>query len=332
MLTLATPAVVGVAFGKAILIGEHAAVEGHMAIALPLREQSLTIRFGESLEESAEQLSGWDKAWSLTMSRTPVPLPTEERRRLTQTLQLAAELISRELAHPLSLELFRPQRIEIISELPLGAGMGGSAALSAALVRALVNSQKKTLPTERIAFLANELDAVFHGRASGLDAAAVVSESLLSFTKSEGPKPIRNKTGFWVLLIDTIERTPTREMVQRVAQLRTIKPALVDQLMKQLGQLSCQARHHLECGELLRLGEDLNQAHAALADLGVSTPSLDACVEAMRDAGALGAKLTGGGGGGLALGIFASRPEIHRFAAWSDSRHYLTFVGPSENP
>lgn len=335
MVSLVPAGVSGRASGKAILIGEHAAVEGHMAIALPLREHSLTIQFGECLEggdEYDDAREGWDKAWGLELCQTVVPLPPEERSRLTQTLQLALQLLAGELGARLDLMKFRPQRIDIISELPLGAGMGGSAALSAALVRALLSSRHgKAVQPEQVAYYANELDGVFHGRASGLDAAAVVSENIISFTKANGAFPVQNKKSFWLLLIDTQERTPTREMVRRVADLRAREPEMVESRLNALGGLSQLVRGHLESGDLLLLGERLNQAHELLKDLSVSTPALDECVSSMRQAGALGAKLTGGGGGGLALGVFASRPALPLAGKWSDARCYLTFVPSSEN-
>ncbi|MEY2987691.1 MAG: hypothetical protein RJB13_1212 [Pseudomonadota bacterium] len=336
MVSLVNAGVSGRASGKAILIGEHAAVDGHMAIALPLRDQTLSICFGESLEgfeRTQLSLDDWNKAWSLVLNQTSVALPVEERGRLTQTLQLALSLLADELGGQSDLLAFCPQRIDILSGLPLGAGMGGSAALCAALIRALLSARyREGVPAGKVAFFANELDGLFHGRASGLDAAAVVSDSIISFTKASGSTPVRNVSGFWILLVDTQERTPTRDMVHKVAQLRVAEPSLVETRMSSLGRLAVQVRSHLEAGELLHLGEQLTRAHELLVDLGVSTPALDDCVTALLNAGALGAKLTGGGGGGLALGVFASRPALPLPGRWHDARCYLTFVPASENP
>jgi len=275
MVNLLTAGVSGQASGKAILIGEHAAVDGHMAIALPLRDQTLTVRFGDSLEScelNSASTEEWNKAWNLVLRQTNVSLPVEERARLTQTLQLALKILAGELGVDLNLKNFMPQRIDIISELPLGAGMGGSAALSAALIRALLSSRSDAhVASDKVAFYANELDGVFHGRASGLDAAAVVSDSIISFTKTSGAEPVRNKCGFWVLLVDTQERTPTREMVSKVAQLRRAEPALVEQRMRRLGELAWQVSSHLKAGDLLLLGEKLSGAHELLKGL-VSLP------------------------------------------------------------
>jgi mevalonate kinase len=325
----------GRACGKVILIGEHAAVDGLPAVALPLRAQTLTVRFGEKIiSEERNGESGaelWPQAWTLFMSDTHVQLPPEERVRLTQSLDLGLRILLEQEAAEDLLNKYVPQRIEIFSQLPLGAGMGGSAALSAALLRALAVALGQSRTSAEIALFANRLDGFFHGRASGLDAATVVADGIITFMKDKGAQAVRNARGFWLLLVDTRERTPTRTMVHRVAQLRACHPDIVDSNFSLIGDLSARVIQNLESGDLLGLGENLNAAHTALQALQVSTPKLDACVTELRKSGALGAKLTGGGGGGLALGIFASAPPVPFSSAWKEYPHYLTFVPADEN-
>ncbi len=331
---LAVPGIYGQACGKAILIGEHAAVAGFAAIALPLKAQKLTLQFGEPLEsinDGHENIEGWKQAWSLFIGDAGVPLPSEERTRLTKSLELGLKLLAPNDVVRSNLASFDPQKIEIHSQLPLGAGMGGSAALSAAMLRALSQALGIEKTSLEIASFANELDGVFHGRASGLDAATVVSDGIIRFKRGEGAQRIANKKPFWLLLVDTQERTPTRTMVQRVAELREKDSQRVEHHFSLIGLLSERARQNLQLGQLSELGENLNTAHESLQALGVSTNKLDSCVVGLRQAGALGAKLTGGGGGGLALGLFASQPKIPISTEWGDAPHYLTFVPADES-
>lgn len=324
----------GKACGKAILIGEHAAVAGFQAIALPLQSYFLTVEFCDPLalgEQLQAKGDGWTQAWSLFMGETHVSLPMEERKRLTESLQLGLKLLLPQDVSRADLSFYLPQRIEIRSQLPLGAGMGGSAALSAALLGALSNALGLEKSAAEIAALANELDGVFHGRASGLDTNTVVARGIISFQRDRGVQPVQNKRGFWLLLVDTRERTPTRVMVQKVAELNATSPQLVHDHFERIGALSEDVRQDLQSGNLLSLGEHLNRAHESLQALGVSTAKLDECTRALRAGGALGAKLTGGGGGGLALGIFAAQPSVPFSAAWRDAPHYLTFVPADEN-
>lgn len=339
---LANPQTLGMACGKVILVGEHSAVDGFPAIALPLKSQTLQVRFGEPIDSIAGPLatndkiydvSRWNACWSLSIEGREVLIDEQERARLTKSLALAYDLMSELLPSGRRSELekfahscFPLQRIYIESKLPLGAGMGGSAALSAALIRALNGALGCRLANDSIARLANELDGVFHGRASGLDAATVVSDSVICFEKAKGSRKISNLKGFWLLLIDTGDRTSTRDMVRRVAELRERDPQLVTGCFKKLGALTLGCELALEKGELLTLGSILNEAHTCLQSIDVSTPRLDACVHHLRHLGALGAKLTGGGGGGLALGIFENPPDLQLNHAWSHAPHFLTFV------
>jgi mevalonate kinase len=333
---LASPGTSGHACGKVILVGEHAAVDGHPAIALPLKSQSLMVRFGEALEtltgtdveQQKTPAQQWNQCWSLSFEGTPQVLSEGERTRLTHTLELALCLLTKEEK---SLSSFSPQGILIDSHLPLGAGMGGSAALSSALLRALAQALNLKLDAQQIAQLANELDGVFHGRASGLDAATVVADGIIRFQRGYGSRAFPNARGFWLLLIDTGQRTPTREMVSRVADLRVQEPKRVNECFAALADLASKCEESLSRGELAELGSVFNQAHAQLQRLDVSTALLDDCVSDLRAAGALGAKLTGGGGGGLAFGLFDSQPSLPLNQRWSRFGHFLTFVPADKN-
>jgi mevalonate kinase len=301
-------------------------------LALPLKDQSLEISFGETFSSDSRKESGeatemqfavWNRCWTLSINDRIQILPEHERTRLSRSLELALQLL---LRRQVSLSDFTPQFVRIRSRLPLGAGMGGSAAVSAALLRALASGLGQSLSSHDIAALANELDGVFHGRASGLDAATVVADSIIRFQKERGSHPVFNKKGFWLYLVDTVGRTPTREMVARVAALRAQNPDLVSRKFAALGQLAEDCEQDLRSGNLKSLGEHLNQAHDCLGAIGVSTLQLDKCVSDLRSAGALGAKLTGGGGGGLALGLFENQPRLPLNDSWADCPHFLTFV------
>lgn len=318
----------GESCGKVILIGEHAAVAGHPAIALPMKSQWLRVRFCAPEFSSARKLLEWSSCWSLVMENRVITLSENEKVRLTRTLELALKMLTQE---SLNLSTFAPQPIEIESCLPLGAGMGGSAALSAALVRAVAHALEIELSRAQISKFANELDGIFHGRASGLDAATVVSDSIIRFQKGMEIAPVRNKTGFWLLLIDTGDRTPTRHMVERVASLRAREPEMVERCFLSLADLARACENSLRGGDIPMLGTCLNQAHAYLRELCVSTRALDDCVTHLRDAGAVGAKLTGGGGGGLALGLFAHKPQVPFHKSWEFASHFLTFVPADKN-
>ncbi|EPI45123.1 GHMP kinase protein [Gardnerella vaginalis JCP8151A] len=84
---------------------------------------------------------------------------------------------------------------------------------------------------------------------------------------------------------------------------RDLNPHAVDAMLEQLGKIAISAQDDLELGQPLEIGLKMSLAHKILAQLGVSTPLLDELVSAACKSGALGAKLTGGGGGGCVIAL-----------------------------
>ncbi len=88
----------------------------------------------------------------------------------------------------------------------------------------------------------------------------------------------------------------------------------------------------LHVGDLVRVGELLNASHASLRDcFAISTPAVEATVERLRDAGAIGARIVGGGFGGHVLGLFepgARPPEGSLAVEPGPGAHLLVSEGP----
>jgi mevalonate kinase len=91
-------------------------------------------------------------------------------------------------------------------------------------------------------------------------------------------------------------------------------PEPYNQIFRSIGQLAINARAALEKGDVISLGPLMNKNHALLQDLDVASPDLDKLVLAAREAGALGAKLSGGGRGGniIALPLENRATEIKK--------------------
>jgi mevalonate kinase len=230
-----------------------------------------------------------------------------------------------------ALETFEPQFIAVRSDIPLGAGMGGSAALSAALLRTLLLAAGKSDVSEQTFLqVANHMDGAFHGSASGLDVAAVSAAGPIVFERGRAPEKLRVGREFWLVLVDSGFRSPTIDMVGRVAAAKDVRPQLVDAMLERLGCLVRGARAEIQSGNCEAVGAAMNEAHGVLANLGVSHPALDAIAEDLRLMGALGAKLTGAGGGGLVLGLFLEAPAASSLSVFGDRGVYVTRVLKSE--
>jgi mevalonate kinase len=306
------PAAKGQAAGKVILMGEHAVVYGFPALAMALPDVRLTVE----VVKPAHSLSHWEQGVEISLGNNPLEVPLASRRQVVAAFEKAMQAV--EPAFVLAHHPVKVLRIQ--SDIPLGAGMGGSAAMSTAFLRYALEAHGERWASEKVSFFANEIDALFHGKASGLDAAAVSSDGVICFQRGKSIEMVPLAKPFWIFLHDTGERQATSAMVELVARQLEKTPVFVQRLLDNLGELTVRARAHLLQGELAALGHCLNLGHESLCSLGVSTGATDACVEKMRAHGALGAKLTGAGGGGLVLGLFETPPQ-----------NLLPYFGTSKN-
>ena len=256
----------GQGHGKLILCGEHAVVYGHPAVAFAV-----------------------DLATSVTLEARPGPTAIDGAAadaRLTEALRLV-----------LPAEGFC---VRVASSVPVGRGMGSSAALAVALVRARAALDGTTLDDDATYAAAMPCERVFHGNPSGLDVAVSVRGGCLRFTRGVPPTLEPLAPGPWqVVVLDTGVAGDTAALVAGVASRR---PA-IDPHIEAIGALVDRC-----CGALgspARLGPLLTENHRLLQAIGVSTPALDELVHLALDAGALGAKLAGAGGGGVAFALVA---------------------------
>lgn len=283
--------------GKLLLFGEHAAVYGHPAVGL---------RLDAYLEVTLEPDDG---AWVLPR------LPARE-----------SDLVRRALAE---LE-GAPSggRLGIEGNLPMSVGFGSSAAFCTALVLAARGAGDDTGagagssgagPSGPGPDEAHDLDAlwaeahriehVFHGTPSGIDTGLSVYPGA-SIIYPDPPALPRREAAHLppaALLVGAIPRTSTTaELVAGIRAMRERDRAAVEHSLHRLGRLSEAAATRESCPDANTLGRLADQAQAILRTLGLSTPRLDDALTALHDAGALGAKLSGAGGGGAFYGVFGS--------------------------
>ena len=192
--------------------------------------------------------------------------------------------------------------VRIESEIPFGSGLGSSAALGVALARAF----KPGCSADEAARLAMHLERAVHGKPSGVDPAVCAHGGVIFFQKGT----VERVTGSaWLCVLHSGIARGTKSAVLGLAERRKTDP-VIDRSIRSLGELARQGRSFLELGDLRGLGQTFEAAHSYLRDgLSVSCPELERAVEALRNAGALGAKLTGAGGGGAAIGL--ARDQAH---------------------
>ena len=275
---------------KIILFGEHAVVYGFPAIAAPLLDlraeaSAVPSRAGSGLHIVAADLD----------QTLPVDVSSEI---VDNALTLTARLVLRQLGVP-------PPDMEVIvsSHIPLASGLGSGAAVSAALARALAAGVGATLDAPTLSDLVYEVERMHHGTPSGIDNTVVVYEQPVYFVRGQPIERLRIGQPFQVVVGDTGQASLTKVAVGAVRSLYESDRATIQPLLAEIGALAESARDCIEHGDTGTLGPLMNRNHELLRTLTVSSPELEALVTAARSAGALGAKLSGGGRGGNMIAL-----------------------------
>lgn len=277
------------AHGKAIVLGEHSVVYGFPALAAAV-PGSLTLRAAALADPRAPSTLRFP-AWGLELgldARSEHPV---------------ARACLEVLGHcdgPLT-----GWAIEGDSRLPAGAGLGSSAALTVALARLALGPQA---PVEEVVAGSMAGERVFHGEPSGIDSEVAARGGLLRFVRGQAPTPVPLVAPLTLVVVPSRVGRSTAEQVAKVRARVEGYPSLARPLLEVLGRSVDQGIEALAARDLPRLGEIMQIAHELLSALSISSPVLDAlCSTALRH-GALGAKLTGAGGGGCILALPGPEP------------------------
>lgn len=292
------PPSVGSAPGKIILFGEHAVVYGRPAIAVPVTQVCATVTITTEPETQSEDIR--IQADEINLYTTLTELPTH---------------------HPLAVAIFSyldysgmnqlpACLIRISSTIPVASGMGSGAAVSAALFRALAAFRGESLSDETVSNLTFEVEKIHHGTPSGIDNTVIAYNMPVYFVKGEKPQTFSVAQPIHIIIGDTGIASSTASTVGDVRNAWLAEPVHFEAMFNAIGDITSSARRALETGQIDILGKLMNENHAILQNLGVSSFELDHLIEAARQAGALGAKLSGGGRGGNMIALAeASRSE-----------------------
>ena len=259
---------VGQAHSKIILIGEHAVVYGYPAISLPLLEVEVTCKVVPA-----------ESPWRLYEEDT-----------LSMAVYASLEYLAIKEACI---------RCEIDSAIPEKRGMGSSAAISIAAIRAVFDYYQADLPHHVLEILVNRAEMIAHMNPSGLDAKTCLSDQPIRFIKNVGFTELEMDLSAYLVIADTGVYGHTREAI-KVVQNKG-KDALP--FLHALGELTQQAEDAILQKDAEGLGRILSQAHLHLREIGVSSPEADSLVETALSHGALGSKMSGGGLGGCIIAL-----------------------------
>lgn len=304
--------------GKIILFGEHAVVYGQPAIAVPVTQVWATC----TVETAAHQgviLSAPDFGQRFWFSETDRQNP----------LAAAVYALQDQLKNPQKLHNLT---ITVTSTIPVASGLGSGAAIAACIIRAVAQHLGRAdLATDAaVSAMTYEVERLHHGTPSGIDNTVVSYERPVYFVRDlavsdpathqraqnvalplyppaletfQVHKPLH------ILIANTGISAPTKESVGDVRRQWLETPPPFNKLFVECGAIAQKARTAIEQGQSGRLGELMWANHELLRQMTVSSAELDMLVDAARDAGALGAKLSGGGRGGNMIALVQPETE-----------------------
>ncbi len=281
--------------GKVILCGEHAVVYGVPAIAAGIERGA---------EASARRA---DCSRLHVAGRSFAPDDESDLGRAFSAL--LASLSAKDLDVTLSVSI------------PPGCGLGASAAMAVATARAVLDVEHGAVAAETEARRAQVLKAataweqVFHGNPSGIDAAAAATSGCILFSRAEGARTVTVLEPLVLAVAVAGPPASTKVMVDNVAKLRARRPEIVDKALEGIRSVVANARLCIEHGDVIGLGRLLDLNQMLLAGLHLSTEEIETACAIAREAGALGAKLTGAGGGGAVIALCEGTPDAV-LAAW----------------
>lgn len=279
---------------KAILLGEHAVVYGVPAIAAGLERGATAVASAAS-----------------DVALATISLGNHSSAAATDDTELG-----RAFAAILTTLKAPPCNVGVTLEIPAGVGLGASAAIAVAVARAVLELGGEPSPKlERVVDAAMAWERVFHGNPSGVDAWAAAHGGCLTFRRDSGIVPLRVARDMPLAIGIAGPPASTKLMVEGLSRLRDRKPDMVQKSFDGVESLVKNAALCIEAGDLPGLGKLLDLNQMLLAGLFLSTEEIERACSIARGAGALGAKLTGAGGGGCVIALADGDPEPI-LAAW----------------
>jgi mevalonate kinase len=281
------------ASGKIILFGEHAVVYGRPALAVPVTQVHVDVEVVDSPRAGI-----WINAQDVDLHAEINTLPSDH--------PIAAVIHNFLFLSRVS--LFPQLEINITSTIPVASGLGSGAAVTVALTRALASKLNFSMDDEEVNAFAYEIEKIHHGTPSGIDNTVITFAKPVYFVRGQPMEIFHVGSPFTMVIGDTGIRALTKESVADVRKLWEADPPKWERIFDQVGAIAQDARKAIERGDWTELGKLMNQNHVLLQEMTVSAPELEQLISVSREAGALGAKMSGGGRGGNMIALVT--PEL----------------------
>jgi mevalonate kinase len=288
----------GKGFGKIILFGEHFVVYGKKGIVAGL-DKGIEVEVEKSDEDQVAE--------------------NEYKRERMESIKAIKKALGVDEGVRLK---------SVRSELPAGAGVGSSAALAVAIARAINNEFELGKNEKEICDAAYESEKIFHGTPSGIDNTAATYGGVIVFKKRKKGnliKRLKIKKPFYVVLGITGKQGITKELVAMVRKRKEQNEKWFADILKKYVKISKEALDALQKEDAIKLGKLMDENQKLLMEIGVSTKELEDIVSIAKENGALGAKLTGAGGGGCAIALAENEEKAKKISEAVKKAGYGSF-------
>lgn len=271
--------------GKVILFGEHAVVYGKPAIAMAIDKRVYV---------------------STEVSDHTVRYTNEY---INQTIESVFKKIGKTDAGHDKNQI----DVKIKSDIPISSGLGSSASLCVALIKSLSDLMQVNIDDSEISKMAWEIERNVQGFASGIDPFVSTFGGVIYYRAGMFHRlPISALSGWNFSILNSGIESSTKAMVNRVARVKTRVPSVINSIFESIGAVSEEAQTAILVGDKDKVGLLMKINQGLLESLGVSMPRLFDMFVHCLGAGALGAKITGAGGGGCIICLWQNEPTIDK--------------------
>lgn len=285
----------GSAPGKIILTGEHFVVYDEPALVVAI-DRRVTVKVTERKDKALRIVSDLGiGAFEDDLYR--VEKGGTDSRSFLEPVKIAAETVMDKVQVKQGLDIF------IQSSIPVAAGLGSSSATAVATVASVGRILEANLSQKDIFDLSLAAERFVHITPSGVDPAIATYGGVILYERGEGITRFQDTPDLALVIGNTGLIRNTGNLIKHVRERRDSLYKVIDPLIELAGNLTRNAVETLRNGDLVKFGELMDVNHGLLVAVGVSNEVLDRLVYAARIAGALGAKLTGAGGGGCMVAL-----------------------------
>ncbi|MFN8672115.1 MAG: mevalonate kinase [Candidatus Sericytochromatia bacterium] len=273
---------------KAILTGEHAVVYGASAIAIPIENCKSFAKITSNNNEMIIKATQLNELYNFKNENLS-PLETCVKNFFSFYQIPFKEKIS----------------LEVFSDIPIGSGMGSGASISASIIKSLASYFSIEINKEDLYKQVLEIEKIYHGNPSGIDQTVIIYEKPIFFIKNNPNNEILdiNLKNYSFIIIDSKIKSSTIKVVNWIKEQKEKNLSFYDNLFKEIDTISKKSKLAIQNNNYNTLAELLNINHLLLQEMGVSCIELDEIVKISLESGAIGAKMSGAGWGGIVISL-----------------------------